>query len=85
MAVYAKRAQADGQHTHGQTEQNGLSTSADRRSSRAVPLGPICTGRPKALREGTTQVFWCEIRLRDPERLTRALEGPGNSCDDYRL
>jgi hypothetical protein len=67
---YAKRAQADGQYAHRQAEQDGLAASAGRRPSRAFPLGPVYTGRPEALQQGATQIFWGEIELRNTERLS---------------
>ena len=66
---YAKRAKADGQYAHRQTDQDGLGAAGGRRPTRAVRLGPVYAGRPEALQQGATQVFWGEIKYRDTEGL----------------
>src|SRR5436853_3480667 len=70
--LHAERAKANGQYTGRQTDQDGFAAAAGRRPSGALPLGPVYSGDPEALRQGAAQVLWSEI----PEPAELDLEDP---------
>jgi hypothetical protein len=68
--VYAKRAKADGQYAHRQTEQYGRGAAAGlRRPSGSLPMGPVSAGHAEAFQQSAPQVFWGKHKPPDKERL----------------